>query len=60
LAENFYFIVINPYEIFNLISSMNINDDNDLIEEIRKFLRDRKIYFRKGYFLIYFYFEHEN
>jgi len=42
LAENFDFIKLTTYEIYNLISSMNVNHDNDLIEEIKNLLEREK------------------
>ena len=42
LAEKFDFITLTAYEIYKLISSLNVNDDNDLIEEIKNSLEKEK------------------
>jgi len=62
LAGKFDFITLTAYEIYNLISSMNVNDGNYLlIEEIKDSLREReKNYSGKGWFSINFHFKYEN
>ena len=42
LAEKFDFITLTAYEIYKLISSLNVNDDIDLIEEIKNSLEKEK------------------
>jgi len=53
LTENFDFITLTAYEIYNLISSMNVNDDNDLIEKIKNSLEKEKYTPGKERMLLY-------